>query len=174
MAKYKTTVTHLEMVPPFLPAAPDACWPDGISFTRETDISLAAYRALYDDVGRQWHWVNRRLLTDRQLSAIIHHPATEIFTLKRRDRAIGFVELNFKLFPQVEIVFVGLVKDAIGKGLGSQMLQQAISYIYSRAPSRIIIQTCTLDHPSALPLYQSYGFTPVGRKQVTIIDDERL
>ena len=174
MAKYKTTVTHLEMVPPFLPAAPDACWPDGISFTRETDISLAAYRALYEDVGRQWHWVNRRLLTDRQLSAIIHHPATEIFTLKRRDRAIGFVELNFKLFPQVEIVFVGLVKDAIGKGLGSQMLQQAISYIYSRAPSRIIIQTCTLDHPSALPLYQSYGFTPVGRKQVTIIDDERL
>ena len=174
MAKYKTTVTHLEMVPPFLPVAPDACWPDGISFTRETDISLAAYRALYDDVGRQWHWVNRRLLTDRQLSAIIHHPATEIFTLKRRDRAIGFVELNFKLFPQVEIVFVGLVKDAIGKGLGSQMLQQAISYIYSRAPSRIIIQTCTLDHPSALPLYQSYGFTPVGRKQVTIIDDERL
>lgn len=174
MAKYKTTVTHLEMVPPFLPAAPDACWPDGISFTRGTDISLAAYRALYDDVGRQWHWVNRRLLTDRQLSAIIHHPATEIFTLKRRDRAIGFVELNFKLFPQVEIVFVGLVKDAIGKGLGSQMLQQAISYIYSRAPSRIIIQTCTLDHPSALPLYQSFGFTPVGRKQVTIIDDERL
>jgi len=174
MAKYKTTVTHLEMVPPFLPAAPDACWPDGISFTRETDISLAAYRALYDDVGRQWHWVNRRLLTDRQLSAIIHHPATEIFTLKRRDRAIGFVELNFKLFPQVEIVFVGLVNDAIGKGLGSQMLQQAISYIYSRAPSRIIIQTCTLDHPSALPLYQSFGFTPVGRKQVTIIDDERL
>ena len=174
MAKYKTTVTHLEMVPPFLPAAPDACWPDGISFTRQTDVSLAAYRALYDDVGRQWHWVNRRLLTDRQLSAIIHHPATEIFTLKRRDRAIGFVELNFKLFPQVEIVFVGLVKDAIGKGLGSQMLQQAISYIYSRAPSRIIIQTCTLDHPSALPLYQSFGFTPVGRKQVTIIDDERL
>ena len=108
MAKYKTTVTHLEMTPPFLPATPDAGWPDGISFTREMDISVAAYRALYDQVGRQWHWVNRRMLTDRQLSAIIHHPATEIFTLKNRDRAIGFVELNFKLFPQVEIVFVGI------------------------------------------------------------------
>ena len=173
MAKYKTTVTHLEMMPPFLPASPDVSWPDCISFARETDISLAAYRALYDDVGRQWHWVNRRLLTDRQLLAIIHHPATEIFTLKRLDRAIGFVELNFKLFPQVEIVFVGLVADAIGEGLGSLMLQRAISYIYSRAPSRIIIQTCTLDHPAALPLYQRYGFTPIGRKQVTIIDEER-
>ena len=173
MAKYKTTVTHLEMMPPFLPAAPDAGWPDGISFTREMDISVAAYRALYDQVGRQWHWVNRRMLTDRQLSAIIHHPATEIFTLKNRDRAIGFVELNFKLFPQVEIVFVGLIKDAIGRGLGSAMLERVIDYIYTRAPSRIIIQTCTLDHPSALPLYQRRGFTPVGRKQVTIIDDER-
>jgi|TARA_B100001093_G_scaffold14063_1_gene12959 GNAT superfamily N-acetyltransferase len=173
MAKYKTTVTHLEMMPPFLPATPDAGWPDGISFTREMDISVAAYRALYDQVGRQWHWVNRRMLTDRQLSAIIHHPATEIFTLKNRDRAIGFVELNFKLFPQVEIVFVGLIKDAIGRGLGSAMLERVIDYIYTRAPSRIIIQTCTLDHPSALPLYQRRGFTPVGRKQVTIIDDER-
>ena len=173
MAKYKTTVTHLEMIPPFLPAAPDSGWPDGLAFARETDISVAAYRALYDDVGRQWHWVNRRVLTNRQLSAIIHHPATEIFTLKARDRAIGFVELNFKLFPQVEIVFVGLVADAIGEGLGSLMLQRAISYIYSRAPSRIIIQTCTLDHPAALPLYQRYGFTPIGRKQVTINDKER-
>ena len=53
------------------------------------------------------------------------------------------------------------------------MLQRVIDYVYTRAPSRIIIQTCTLDHPSALPLYQRYGFTPVGRKQVTIIDEER-
>jgi GNAT superfamily N-acetyltransferase len=83
------------------------------------------------------------------------------------------VELNFKLFPQVEIVFVGLVAAAIGQGLGSLMLQRVIDYVYTRAPSRIIIQTCTLDHPSALPLYQRYGFTPVGRKQVTIIDEER-
>ena len=137
MAKYKTTVTHLEMVPPFLPAAPDACWPDGISFTRETDIPLPLI-ALFTTMSGGRALGQPALATDRQLSAIIHHPATEIFTLKRRDRAIGFVELNFKLFPQVEIVFVGLVKDAIGKGLGSQMLQQAISYIYSRAPSRII------------------------------------
>ena len=173
MAKYKTTVTHLEMMPPFLPVKPNAGWPDGISFAREMDISVATYRGLYDQVGRQWHWVNRRMLTDRQLSAIIHHPATEIFTLKNRDRAIGFVELNFKLFPQVEIVFVGLIEDAIGRGLGSRMLERVIDYIYTRAPSRIIIQTCTLDHPSALPLYQRRGFTPIGRRQVTIIDDER-
>ena len=172
MTKYKTTVTHLEMTPPFLPTALDVGWPDDVSFAREMDISIAAYRALYDDVGRQWHWVNRRVLTDRQLSAIIHHPATEIFTLKAGNRTIGFVELNFKLFPQVEIVFVGLVENVIGQGLGSTMLQRVISYIYGRAPSRIIIQTCTLDHPSALPLYQRFGFKPVERKQVTIIDDE--
>ena len=81
------------------------------------------------------------------MSAIIHHPATEIFTLKRLDRAIGFVELNFKLFPQVEIVFVGLVSDAIGEGLGSLIAATGDQLYLSRAPSRIIIQTCTLDHP---------------------------
>ena len=173
MTKYKTTVTHLEMMPPFPRTAHNFFWPEGVAFTREMNLSIAAYRSLYDSVGRDWHWVNRRLLTDRQLSAIIHHPSTEIFTLKKLGKPIGFVELNFKLFPQIEIVFVGLIGDAIGQGLGTSMLEQVMGYIYAREPSRIIIQTCTLDHPSALPLYQRQGFKPVGRKQVTIIDDER-
>jgi hypothetical protein len=29
----------------------------------------------------------------------------------------------------------------------------------------VTVQTCTLDHPAALPLYQKLGFSPVGQKK---------
>lgn len=83
---------------------------------------------------------------------------------------VGFIELNFKEFPQVEIVFIGLMQDYIGRGLGSVMLAHALEIIYAKSPIRIIIQTCTLDHPSALHLYQKAGFMPYMHKEVIIID----
>lgn len=171
MTKLQTIVTHLAMEAPLRAPVPTPVWPQGVSFVHDTSISVADYRKLYDRVGRKWHWVNRRNLTDRQLSALVHHPATEIHVLQRHGEAIGYVELNFKLMPQVELVFVGLVEDEIGKGLGRMMVESALNIVKARAPRRIIIQTCTLDHPSALKLYQSVGFTAYNRKQVEIVDE---
>lgn len=171
MTRLQTIVTHLAMESPLRAPAAQPVWPRGVGFVQEPDISLADYRALYDLVGRKWHWVNRRNLSDRQLAALIHHPATEIFVLRRDDVAIGYVEMNYKLFPQVEIVFVGLVEDEIGQGLGRMMVDAALNSIKARAPRRVIIQTCTLDHPAALKLYQSVGFAAYNRKQVEIIDE---
>ncbi|NBR79235.1 MAG: N-acetyltransferase, partial [Alphaproteobacteria bacterium] len=36
---------------------------------------------------------------------------------------------------------------------------------------RLLPTACTLDHPAALLLYQSVGFTPYDRKKVVIYDD---
>jgi hypothetical protein len=171
MTKLQTIVTHLAMEAPLPMALGDVSWPEDISFEREPSISLADYRKLYDRVGRRWHWVNRRHLDDRQLAALIHHPATEIFVLRRRGDAIGYVELNFRLFPQVEIVFFGLIESEIGNGLGPNMMKRSMQIIKERNPKKVIIQTCTLDHPAALKLYQRSGFAAYKRKQVEIIDD---
>jgi hypothetical protein len=32
----------------------------------------------------------------------------------------------------------------------------------------VTVQTCTLDHPAALPLYQKLGFAPVAQKKETV------
>lgn len=169
MTRLQTIVTHLAMEPPFRQIGAVA-WPNDVHFAKVEAMPVDTYRALYDAVGRKWHWVNRRNLSDTQLTGLIHHRATEIYVLSRHGKSIGFVELNFRLFPQIEIVFVGLIEEEIGKGLGTLMVRQALALILSRAPHRIIIQTCTLDHPSALQLYQKYGFFAVNRKQVEIID----
>jgi RimJ/RimL family protein N-acetyltransferase len=171
MTRLQTIVTHLAMEAPLPVASGEIVWPDGISFQHELSIALADYRALYDMVGRRWHWVNRRHLDDRQLAALIHHPATEIFILRRKGNPIGYVELNFRLFPQVEIVFFGLVESEIGNGLGPRMMKRSMQIIRERDPKKVIIQTCTLDHPAALKLYQRAGFAAYKRKQVEIIDD---
>lgn len=170
MPEYPTTVTHLEMTAPF--AAHEAvAWPDDVQFALQESITLEEYRRLYDEIGRPWRWVNRRTMSDTRLAGIIHHPATEIFLLRRGNQTIGFVELNFRLFPCVEFVFVGLREAEIGKGLGGRMLTAALAHAQARAPDRIIIQTCTLDHPNALVLYQKVGFTVSNRKEIVIHDD---
>ncbi|MCH1568339.1 MAG: GNAT family N-acetyltransferase [Alphaproteobacteria bacterium] len=171
MTKLQTIVTHLSMDAPLAATVDNIIWPEDISFELTPSMALNDYRQLYDMVGRKWHWVNRRHLTDRQLAAIIHNPATEIYVLRRKGAAIGYVELNYKLFPQVEIVFFGLIEDEIGNGFGPLMMKRSMQLIRTRAPKRVIIQTCTLDHPSALKLYQSFGFEAYRRKQVEIIDD---
>ena len=171
MSRHPTTVTHLAMHAPFGFSTEPVVWPAGLSFLPVENIALDDYRRLYDTVGRDWHWVNRRHLTDRQLACLIHHPACHIRVLYRGNKPIGFVELNSRKLPEVEIVFVGLVSVEIGLGLGQLMVRAALTEIAALKAERIIIQTCTLDHPNALPLYQRLGFQAYDRKQVVIIDD---
>ncbi len=172
--RFPTLVTHLAMQTPFPPHQPTPSLhgelPDGLRIEPQTTMPLSAYRALYHAVGQQWRWVNRRHLSDRQLSALIHNPHIEIFVLRDGAHNVGYVELNFRQFPEVEIVFFGLIDSYIGRGIGPNMLAYALDYIRQRQATRIIIQTCTLDHPSALPLYQKAGFTPFKHKHVTVID----
>ena len=178
MASFQTVVTHLSMEAPFRDLASldslvqqTPAWPEGVCFQRIEGIQLDAYRDIYDQVGRQWHWVNRRYLNDHQLAALVHHSATEIYLLSENNQTIGFVELNFKFFPQVEIVFIGLIEGQIGKGYGPLMVRHVLEIIQAREAKRIIIQTCTLDHPAALRLYQQAGFSAYNRKQVEILDE---
>jgi hypothetical protein len=122
VSKHPTTVTYLAMDAPFPKSGDAVTWPPGTQFLSLDQMPLDDYRKLYDSVGRDWHWVNRRHLTDAQLAGIIHHPATQIRVLHRGPKPIGFVELNMKQFPEVEIVFIGLVRLEIGLGLGQLMV----------------------------------------------------
>lgn len=170
--KYITKVTHLQMDEKTLRHyhQPQE-WGDDISFNREPTLSIADYRTLYDRVGRAWHWVNRRVLDDKTLAAIIHNPKTDIFVLRQRNMAIGFVEIHRKQHPLTEIVFVGLVKNTIGQGLGQKMLHHALYHLAQTQAKRVMIQTCTLDHPKALPLYQKMGFRKTHTQSTIIWDD---
>lgn len=165
--KRKTIVTHLEMLAePRLPPCPR---PHGkFALMRAEKPPIHFYRYLYDTVGRDYFWVNRKRLADEALARIIHDPEVMICVLYCDGSPAGYFELDFRSMPQVELSFLGLMPEHIGSGIGSFLLREAILTAWSRKPGRLIVQTCTLDHRRALPLYQRMGFTPCGQEEVEL------
>ncbi len=120
------------------------------------------YNYLYRMVGKPYHWENRRAVPDSDLFDIINDPDCEIHILYADGCPAGFFELSLKELPDTaEIAYFGLGQDFLGLGLGKWFASAAVSAAWEHKPNRIKVQTNTLDHPAALPVYQKLGFTPV-------------
>lgn len=163
----EVTVTFLEM------AAPPAHYPSlpynrQVALLRARDIPLHFYRYLTDRVGRKWHWVSALGLSDEELAAGIHHADRDIRVLYLDGSPAGFFDLKQHLPDEVELAYFGMMEHATGQGLGRWFLGAAVAACWSYGPKRVVVQTCTLDHPAALPLYQKLGFQPVGQKKEVI------
>jgi GNAT superfamily N-acetyltransferase len=161
----QVTVTFLEM------NAPPRTYPHApsnrqIALLRAKDMPLHFYRYLMDRVGRKWHWVNALRLSDDALAAMIDK--SDIGVLYLDGAPAGFFEIRMHAPDTAELAFFGLMEHATGQGLGRWFLGAAIEAAWSHHPSRVSVQTCTLDHPAALPLYQKLGFSPVGQQTETV------
>jgi GNAT superfamily N-acetyltransferase len=84
----------------------------------------------------------------------------------------GYVELDARIKPEIEIGYFGLLPDFIGQKLGPYLLSFAVHEAWRRRPSRLWVHTCSLDHPSALGLYQRLGFVPY-KQETELADDPR-
>jgi GNAT superfamily N-acetyltransferase len=162
------TVTFLEMTasPSHYPPLPMG---HHIALMRSKNIPLHFYRYLQDRVGRKWHWVNVLRLSDEHLAAGIHAPGRDIRVLYLDGAPAGFFDLKPQLPDYTELAYFGMMEEAMGQGLGRWFLGAAIEAAWSHGPKAVTVQTCTLDHPAALPLYQKLGFSPVGQKRETVV-----
>ena len=164
---HEITITHLEMLEdPHLvaPIPPHS----QIALIRADDPPVHFYKYLYTTVGADYIWVNRLKMSDEDLCEIIHDPAVELYVLYVNGCPAGFAELDFRKMPEVELAFMGLTPETIGQGFGRYLLTQAISLAWLHAPKRLFVQTCTLDHPRALGLYQRCGFVPFAQEQAQL------
>ena len=164
-------ITHLEMhALPRLSPDP-AGTPYQLRHVPEPDLDW--YRRLYRTVGENWLWFSRLTLDDAALATFIHDPAIQVHALHHNGREAGMLELDARRFPDVEISFLGVVEDLIGKGAGRFLLNRALEISWARSPRRVTVHTCTLDHPRALGFYLRSGFMPYARS-VEVADDPRL
>jgi GNAT superfamily N-acetyltransferase len=127
------------------------------------------YRYLYDAVGGSLHWIDRRSLSNEGLAALIHDEMVDVYVLYVGGAPAGFFEVDHRKSDDVELKYFGLVPEFRGRGLGKWLLNEAIGCCWQHAPIRVIVDTCTLDAPAALPLYQKMGFSPYGRESKTIV-----
>lgn len=158
------TVTFLEMNRPPKASSP-LPYNRQIALLRTRKIPLHFYRYLQDRVGRKWHWVNVLRLSDEELAAGLHREDRDIRVLYLDGAPAGFFDLKPHLPDEVELAYFGMMEQAMGQGIGRWFLGAAIDAAWSLKPDRVVVQTCTLDHPAALPLYQKVGFSPVGQKK---------
>lgn len=156
-ASVATLVTYLEMTtpPPGSPRRPPAA---GIEVRRARRPTISFYRYLYENVGRDWTWTERRILSDDQLAAIIHHPDDEVNVLWAEGVPAGYAELDRRSPPDIELSYFGLMPEFTRRGIGAFLLDWAIRHAWRTAPRRLWVHTCDLDDPRALDLYQTAGF----------------
>ncbi len=157
-APMDVTVTYLEMLrPPDAPASPPP--PVGSVDVRTlVSVPAAVYRRLYVAVGRDWHWLDRDRLSDAELEALVNDPGVEVHVLHVDGVEAGYAELDRRTADDVRLVYFGLARPFIGRGLGRWFLRWTVDRAWSYGPRRVHLDTCTLDHPRALPNYVAAGF----------------
>ena len=123
------------------------------------------YRYLYDTIGEGYYWVDRRRLTPDALAEVIHDPRNQLFVLYLEGNPAGMAELDLRKPGTCNISYFGLMPEAVGKRLGYFFLYHTCVNAWLQPIERLTVNTCTLDHPRALPLYQRLGFTPYNREE---------
>ncbi|WP_436099436.1 GNAT family N-acetyltransferase [Pararhizobium sp. LjRoot238] len=144
-----------------------------LTLVRLTSLDLEDYRRLFRLVGEDWMWVSRLEMDDDAVRAILSDPSVEVYALQDGARHIGLLELDFRAPGECELVFFGLVRDAIGKGAGRFLMNNAIAKAWTRPIDRFWLHTCNFDHPDAFAFYQRSGFRPYAL-MVEVHDDPRL
>lgn len=159
-------ITYLEMTAhPALPhIEPHARM---LALLRLNEPTVSFYRYLYDAVGRPWFWTDRKALSDDALGHIIGDERIEIYVLYVNGAPAGYFELDRRDPPDVNLAYFGIMPEYIGQRFGPYMLREAIDMAWGYEPRRLTVNTCTLDHPKALRLYQRFGFVPYDRAEAT-------
>jgi GNAT superfamily N-acetyltransferase len=133
-------------------------------------VDPAKYRVLFERVGANWLWYSRLAIDDATLLAQV---AEVHAVVDRRRVEVGMLELDFREEGQCLIRFLGLVPELAGRGLGKWLFARALALAWRPGVARVHVNTCTLDHPAALPSYLNAGFRPY-RRAFESFPDPRL
>ncbi len=167
--------TYLEMRSP--PIFQPVTLPSGVALSLVNPCRASFYRYLYTEVGKDYHWFDRLIWSPSQTQHHLNQPEISIWVLTVGGNPAGFFELKQyldPLDPSVEIVYLGLLPEFIGQGLGKSLLTLAIEQAWKLQPpqpKRVWLHTCSLDHPHALANYQHRGFEIVKEEYYTQSQD---
>ncbi len=154
----EVVVHHLEMGSPdqLRPSTSEA---PGIRLRRvDPDDAPAAARACYALVGGPWHWTDRRDLDDDGWRDLLDREAGEVWVARDGESVAGYFQLA-RQEQDIAIHYFGLAPTHIGRGIGGWLLTRAVERAWALGPRRVVLNTCTLDGPAALPNYLARGFS---------------
>jgi len=159
----EVTITYLEMDHPamFHPARAAS---GHVSFERLDPSDAAEAERFYGDVGNDYHWVERAEWREDRWREELETPGTEFWILQEDGNDAGFFLLTEPQRRTCEILYLGLLPGCEGRGLGGHLLSCAIERAWATGAERVLVNTCTLDHPAALSNYLARGFDVVRKR----------
>jgi GNAT superfamily N-acetyltransferase len=120
---------------------------------------------LYRAVGYRYEWTDQLNRPAEDLAAWLGDEAVVLYTFLRAGWPHGFFVLDHRADATCNIAYFGLVPEATGRGFGSFLLETAVYMAWDTSgTTRVTVNTNSLDHPRALPLYQKMGFVPCRRE----------
>lgn len=129
------------------------------------------YRALFTRIGAPWLWYSRLAMDDATLRAAIDRPQTQVHVVVDRSGIeVGLLEFTHPESDWCALDYFGLVPDLAGKGHGRWMMSLAMTMFWLPPTQFVRVNTCTLDHPSALNFYRAQGFVATARTVETFPD----
>ncbi len=134
---------------------------EAVTLHRRQPMRAAEYLSLYSLVGARWHWRDRLAWTAAELDAYLARAGVEVWTAHVDADTAGYFELRSHADGSVEIMYFGLTAAFIGRGLGGWLLTRAVERAFDAGASHVVLNTCTLDGPHALPNYLARGFAIV-------------
>ncbi|MGY6548021.1 MAG: hypothetical protein ACXIU7_03325 [Roseinatronobacter sp.] len=160
------TVSFLEMT-----ARPGFGWPAAPAgmtgaLLRAGEPPAWYFRALYDAVGRDYAWTDIHDAEETEITDWLRDPKVALYSLIDHGWPKGFFLLDGREEATMSLAYFGLVPEAVGRGWGTWMLRTALLTGWAQpGVARMIVNTCTLDHPRALIQYQRHGFTLTHREE---------
>ena len=92
-------------------------------------------------------------MSDGELAALLRDPVVSINVLYNGGEPAGFYELDGRGWPDMNLSYFGLMPHAIGSGVGFPFLRHAVDTVWREGPRGMTVNTCTADHPRAMPTY---------------------
>ena len=132
------------------------------------DPTVSFYRYLYHEVGKDYYWVDRKVLSDDQLAEAINAEGVSVYVAYCAGNPAGYFEIDARDPEKAWLAYFGLLPEFHGMGIGKWLLSEAVRTAWAAKPKSLHVETCTLDATHALPLYQKIGFKPYERRDKTM------
>ncbi len=140
---------------------------DGLLINEAQVKQYKVNRFLYDLIGEAWNWTDKANWPQERWEAYAHADDLRTWIAWSQGSIAGYFELQRQIEGATEIAYFGLAPAFIGKGFGGPMLSTAINLAWQWGDTtRVIVNTCSLDHPGALANYRARGFEVYRTEQV--------
>ena len=130
---------------------------DAKILTQITLRSKAIWKYSEEQLNR---WKEDLTVSEKMIQELI------VFNFISNNVIIGFYILNPPEHKKIELEFLFVLPEFIGKGIGNQLIQHAFNYAKNLMCSKITL----IADPNAVPFYESKGFKTIDKIQSSIFN----